>query len=62
MKKTIGVLARESVSDYRQVPLYGIRRDVIQFLKKYDINVIMIPIFFNGEEEFCKIKIGRAHV
>ena len=34
MKKTIGVIARENVSEYKQVPLYGIRRDVIQILKK----------------------------
>lgn len=56
MKKTIGVIARESISEYKQVPLYGIRRDVIQFLKKYDINVIMIPILFDSKEEFSKIK------
>lgn len=56
MRKTIGVIARESVSEYKQVPLYGIRRDVIQFLKKYDVNVIMIPILFGSEEEFGKIK------
>lgn len=56
MKKTIGVIARESISEYKQVPLYGIRRDIIQFLKKYDINVIMIPILFDSEEEFSKIK------
>ncbi|MCI8759526.1 MAG: C26 family cysteine hydrolase domain-containing family [Clostridia bacterium] len=56
MKKTIGVIARENVSEYKQVPLYGIRRDVIQILKKYDVNVIMIPILFDSEEEFSKIK------
>lgn len=56
MKKTIGVIARENVSEYKQVPLYGIRRDVIQILKKYDVNVIMLPILFDSEEEFSKIK------
>lgn len=56
MKKTIGVIARENVSEYKQVPLYGIRRDVIQILKKYDVNVIMIPILFDSEKEFNKIK------
>lgn len=56
MKKTIGIIAREYIADYKQIPLYGIRREVIQFLKKYDINVILIPILFEGENEFYKIK------
>lgn len=56
MKKTLGIILRENVSDYNEIPLYACRRDMIQFLKKYDINIIGIPIIFGNENEFEKIK------
>lgn len=56
MRKTVGIILRENISDYREVPLYACRRDLVQFLKKYDINVIGIPIVFGDESEFNRIK------
>lgn len=56
MKKTVGIIAKEYTSDYKDIPLYGIRRDVVQYLKKYDINIIMIPITYSDGEEFQKVK------
>lgn len=56
MRKTIGIIAREYVADYKEIQLYGCKRDLIQFLKKYDINVITIPIVFENDGEFEKIK------
>lgn len=56
MKKTIGIISREYVSDYKKSPLYGCKRELIQFLKKYDINIISIPIVFENSNEFDKIK------
>ena len=32
MKKTIGIIARENISDYKDIPLYGVRRDIVQYL------------------------------
>lgn len=56
MKKTIGMIAREYIADYKAIPLYGNKTELIQFLKKYDINIITIPIAFENENEFDKIK------
>ncbi|MCI8383841.1 MAG: C26 family cysteine hydrolase domain-containing family [Clostridia bacterium] len=56
MKKTVGIILRENTSDYKDIPLYACRRDVVQFLKKYDINIIGIPVVYEAEEEFEKIK------
>lgn len=57
MKKTIGIILRESISgENNDVPLYGFRRDLIPFLRKYDINVISIPVMFENDDEFNQIK------
>lgn len=56
MKKTIGIILRENTSEYKEIPLYACRRDIIQFLKKYDINIVGIPIVFENKDEFEKIK------
>ncbi len=56
MKKTIGIILRENVSNYKDIPLYACRREIVQFLKKYDINIIAIPIIFNDDNEFDRIK------
>lgn len=56
MKKTIGIILRENTSEYKGIPLYSCRREVVQFLKKYDINIIGIPIVFDNKDEFKKIK------
>lgn len=56
MKKTIGIILRENISEYKEIPLYACRREVVQFLKKYDINIVGIPILFGDENEFGRIK------
>lgn len=47
MKKTIGVISRSWIASYKDIPLYGFRRDLLTYLRKYDINVISIPINFD---------------
>lgn len=54
--KTIGVILREWKADYKEYPLYAVKTDLIIFLKKYDVNVIAIPVIFENKEEFNKIK------
>lgn len=54
--KTIGIILREWRADVREIPLYGVRTDLIQFLRKYPINVIAIPVIFDSKNEFEKIK------
>lgn len=56
MKKTIGIILRENTSEYKDIPLYACRRDIIQYLKRYDINIIGIPILFNDQKELERIK------
>lgn len=56
MKKTIGIILRENTSKYKDIPLYACRRDIIQYLKRYDINIIGIPVLFGDKEEFERIK------
>ena len=56
MKKTVGIILRENTSFYNEVPLYGFRRELIPFLRKYEINVIGIPIMFENDKEFDNIK------
>lgn len=57
--KTIGIVLREFVTEVRNtdVPLYGIRRDIISFLRKYDVNVIGIPLISrkNDAEELERV-------
>lgn len=55
MKKTIGIILRECIS-YKDTPLYGFKRELIPFLRKYDINIISIPVMFENDNEFDKIK------
>ncbi len=55
--KTIGIILRSFKSSFREIPLYGIRDDLIKFLIKYnDINIICIPVFFENENELERIK------
>lgn len=56
MKKTVGIILRENTSYYNEVPLYGFRREIIPFLRKYNINVIGIPVMFENDKEFGNIK------
>ncbi len=54
--KTIGIILRSWRADINNIPLYGTRTDLILFLRKYDVNVITIPIVFERENEFEKVK------
>lgn len=54
--KTVGIILREWRADVRQIPLYGIRTDLIDFLREYNVNIITIPIVFKAKNEFEKVK------
>ena len=54
--KTIGIILREWTSGYREIPLYAVRRDVIIYLNKYDVNLVTIPLIFDNNESFNKAK------
>ena len=54
--KTIGIILREWRADVKKIPLYGIRTDLIEFLRKYEVNTIAIPVIFEKKGEFEKIK------
>lgn len=54
--QTIGIILREWRADVRAIPLYGVRTDLISFLRKYKVNVIAIPVIFDSKNEFEKIK------
>ena len=56
MKKTIGIIAREYIADYKEIELYGCKREVIKYLRKYDVNIIIIPIIFENDNEWESIK------
>lgn len=56
MKKTVGIILRENIADYKDIQLYACRRDLVQFLRKYDINIVGIPIVFGNKGEFKNIK------
>lgn len=59
MKKTIGIILRERFiisSQEEEIPVYAFRKDLLPFLRKYDINVISIPAMFENPNEFSKIK------
>ena len=56
MKKTIGIIAREYIADYKEIELYGCKRELIQYLRKYDVNVITIPILFENNGEWERVK------
>lgn len=51
--KTIGIIMKEYTSYRLQLPLYGLREDVLKFLADYDVNIICIPLVTN---DFSKIK------
>lgn len=56
MMKTIGVILRQWKANYKEYPLYAVKTDLITFLRKYEVNVIAIPIVFENGDEFEKIK------
>lgn len=51
--KTVGIILREFIAEVRntEVPLYAMRRDLVSFLRKYDVNVIGIPLISRTDDE-----------
>ena len=56
--KRIGIILNRWKANYKDYPLYGFKTDLIEFLRKYDINVLAIPILFENDinSEFKAIK------
>ena len=55
--KTIGIILREYNAKYKEIELFGIKTEIINFLRMYDVNVIGIPVIFNNKNnEFEKVK------
>lgn len=55
--KTIGIILREFNASYKNVKLYGIRCDLIEYLRNYNVNVISIAVIFDDtDNEFEKVK------
>ena len=54
--KTVGVILREWKSKYKEYQLYAVKTDLIAFLRKYNINVIAIPVVFENTDELNNVK------
>ena len=54
--KKVGIILREWRADLNNMLFYGVKTDLIGFLRKYDVSVIAIPIDFSKENEFEKVK------
>ncbi len=54
--KIIGIILRQFNSTFRNLPLYGIKEDIIHCLSKYNVNVVCIPVYFENKSEFKRIK------
>lgn len=55
--KTIGVILREFNANFKNAELFGIKTEIISFLRMYDVNVLAIPVIFsNKNNEFEKVK------
>ena len=42
--KQIGIILNQWKSNYRDYPIYGFKTDLMQMLRKYDVNILSIPI------------------
>lgn len=55
--KTIGIILREFNANYKNIELFGIRTEIVEYLRMYDVNVIAIPVIFSNENnELEKVK------
>lgn len=54
--KKVGIILREWRADLNNMLFYGVKTDLIGFLRKYDVSTIAIPIDFSKENEFEKVK------
>lgn len=49
--KIVGIVLRQFVANFREIPLYGIRDDIIRFLTKYNVDIVCIPIDFKNDRK-----------
>ncbi len=56
--KKVGIILREWESSYKNYPLYGFKTDLMETLRKYNVNILAIPILFENDikMEFKSIK------
>lgn len=57
--KQIGIILNQWKSNYRDYPIYGFKTDLMQMLRKYDVNILSIPILFENDDinkEFNYVK------
>lgn len=54
--KTIGIILRAFNATYKDTPIYGITTEITKYLRKYDVNVISIPIIFETEEKELELE------
>lgn len=57
--KTIGIILRTFNANYRNIKLYGIGKDIIKMLRKYNFNVICIPVEFENEQSNEIVRVER---
>lgn len=56
--KRIGIILNKWTADYKDYALYGFKTDLMETLRKYDVNVLAIPVLFENDvnKEFNAIK------
>ena len=54
--KTVGIILREWEANFKNLSIYGLKTDMIDYLRQYDINVICIPVEFSNKDEIENIK------
>ncbi len=55
--KTVGIILRQFESEYTDLLLYGVGKDLVKFLNKYDnVTPICIPVEFENEKIVDRIK------
>ena len=57
--KQIGIILNQWKYNYRDYQIYGFKTDLMQMLRKYDVNILSIPILFENDDinkEFNYVK------
>ena len=56
-RKLVGILLREFNATYNNIELYAMTRENMNFYRIFDIDVIAIPVIYDGgDEEFERVK------
>lgn len=50
-RKLIGIILREFNATYNNIELYAMTRKIMKFLRLFNVDVIAIPVIFDGGEE-----------